>query len=447
MTQAPDTARRNAVADFVEHYRRTLGADAAAVGEATSQFAIDGQRPAAVCYPADIDQLARCLAAAADANLAVVPVGSGAQLGIGRSPRRYDVAVCTRRMARVIAHEAADMTATVEAGATVDELNAVLGTAAQFLPVDPPRPGDVTIGGLIATDASGPLRLAYGRVRDLLIGIRAVLADGTIIKGGGRVVKNVAGYDLMKLLTGSHGTLAVIADATFKIRPRPEVEAVFTIALGSIDEAVLAGMHALTARLQPAHVQALNERAGDSVGLAGAALIVGCHGSEKEIQAQHRELASILDARIEVLENGRAADLTTRLRDLPTRPGSAGGRVATSCARLPGALRHIAREARRRSIHVALAADVGSGVTLIRCPLEGGKIEAFADFAVWLRGEAGADGGGVTFDALPASLKTRIDPWNTDRALSPAQLSLMRAVKDALDPRAMLSPGRFVGGI
>jgi len=442
------SGRSTAAAKFVEQCRQTFGFDAAAGGDATAQFTIDGQRPAAVCRPASTHQLSRCVAAAAASNLAIVPVGNGAQLGIGSSPRRYDVAMCTRRMARVVSHEAADMTVTVEAGATLDELNVALGSAAQFLPIDPPRSRDVTIGGLIATDATGPLRLGYGKVRDLLIGIRAVLADGTVVKGGGRVVKNVAGYDLMKLLAGSHGSLAIVAEATFKIRPRPEAEGVFLVGVRHIEAAVAAGLQVLNAPVQPAFVEALNENAASAAELPGAALIIGCHGSNEEIEAQHGAIESVLGAgRVVKLGATDGADLMARVRELSTAPGSAGAQIVTPVSRLASTLGQIIHEARERSVDVSLMVHVGNGVALLRCPMARDKVTAFADFALWLRGEVAAVGGAATFDALPASLKDRIDPWSTDRALSAAQLSLMRSVKEALDPRGMLSPGCFVGGV
>ncbi len=444
---ASSTGRGTTAAKFVEQCQQTFGADAIVTGDATAQFSIDGQRPAAVCYPANIEELGRCVAAAALANLAMIPVGNGAQLGIGRSPRRYDVAMCTRRMQRVIAHEAADMTVTVEAGVTIDQLNAKLGVAAQFLPIDPPRGHEVTVGGLIATDASGPLRLAYGKARDLLIGVRAVLADGTVVKGGGRVVKNVAGYDLMKLMTGSHGSLAIIAEATFKVRPRPEIEAVFVAGFERIDDAVEAGLYALTVNLQPAFVEALNELAADAVGLSGAPLVIGCHGAADEIAAQRRELQSVFGPRIRMLDSASAAKLSFGLRQLGIGSDLAGCKIVTIPSRLASALQHVAAEAQARSIDVLLAAHVGNGVAMVRSPMSREKLSAFADFARWLHGEIAAVGGIATFDALPTSLKDRIDPWSTDRTLPLARRSLMRAVKDALDPRGLLSSGCFIGGI
>jgi len=201
----------------------------AVVRNAGGAFAVDEHTPPYVALPTTIDELARCVAAAHAADLAVIPAGNGSQLHVGRAPTRYDLALSTQKLTRVLAHEAADMTVTVEAGITLAQLNALLASAGQRLPLDPPHPELTTIGGLIATDACGPLRLAHGKVRDLLIGVTVVLADGTPTHGGGRVVKNVAGYDLMKLFTGSFGTLGIVVEATFKLRPLPEHEAVFVL--------------------------------------------------------------------------------------------------------------------------------------------------------------------------------------------------------------------------
>ena len=143
------------------------------------------------------------------------------------------------------------MTATVEAGITLAALNATLARAGQRLPLDPPHPERTTIGALIATDASGPLRLSHGKVRDLLIGITVVLADGTLVHGGGRVVKNVAGYDLMKLFTGSFGTLGIVVEATFKLRPLPQREAVFRVPASTMAEAITALALDLARRVAP----------------------------------------------------------------------------------------------------------------------------------------------------------------------------------------------------
>ncbi len=228
-----------ASADAVRIVRDVLGDGAVAAGDALGAFAVDGQIPQCVAYPETSDALSRCAAALHEAGRAVIPAGNGTHLRLGRPPRAYDVALSTRRMRRVVAHEAADLTVTVEAGCTLAELNDVLASAGQILPLDPPHPERRTVGSIIATDAWGPWRLAHGKVRDLLIGVTVVLASGTVVRGGGRVVKNVAGYDLMKLFTGSFGTLGIVVEATFKVRPRPEHTAVLVVPVGGVAAAAL----------------------------------------------------------------------------------------------------------------------------------------------------------------------------------------------------------------
>ena len=168
--------------------------------------------------------------AAAGDGAALVATGLGAHLDIGAPPRRVDVLLRLDRLDAVLDHQAADMTVTRAGGLHASRLDGALATAAQWLPLDPPRPEATTVGGLIAANLSGPLRASQGTVRDLLLGLRRVGADGALVAGGGRVVKNVAGYDLPKLHVGALGTLGVIVEATFKVRPRPEREEAVVLA-------------------------------------------------------------------------------------------------------------------------------------------------------------------------------------------------------------------------
>src|SRR5262245_48381521 len=187
-----------------------------------ARFVIDGREPQEVSFPESIEQAAGMIYTATEHRRAVSPVGTGAFLHLGGLPRRYDLALCLQRMSRIVDYQPTDMTVSVEAGMSLARLQQILGEQNQWLPLDPPWPERVTVGGLIAMNLSGPSRLSQGTVRDFLIGIKVIRADGTVIKGGGRVVKNVAGYDLTKLYCGSFGTLGVIAEATFKVRPRSE---------------------------------------------------------------------------------------------------------------------------------------------------------------------------------------------------------------------------------
>ena len=160
------------------------------------------------------------LATAAKQRTSVVLRGGGTKIGWGRKPSSVDLVLSTKRLDAVVAHEHADLTATVQAGARLDEVNRILARQGQWLPIESAF-DESTIGGVVATNDSGPLRHRYGTPRDLLIGIRLALTDGRLIKAGGNVVKNVAGYDVGRLISGSHGSLAAIVSVTFKLSPLP----------------------------------------------------------------------------------------------------------------------------------------------------------------------------------------------------------------------------------
>jgi glycolate oxidase FAD binding subunit len=403
-------------------------------------FAIDGCAPQRVEVPATIDELARCAAAAHAANLAVIPVGNGTQLHIGRPPERYDLALSTQRLDRVLAHAAADMTVTVEAGGTLAVLNAALAPAGQRLPLDPPHPEHTTIGALIATDASGPLRLSHGKVRDLLIGITVVLADGTLARGGGRVVKNVAGYDLMKLFTGSFGTLGIIVQATFKLRPLPEQEMVCVLPAEWAADLPSAG-------LAPEYVESISRAGAPCVGLESPAVVLGCGGTAEEIVAQREGLQNrVGHGGLRVCSTADGTRLYAALRDFPAAPsdggeGTCGCKVSVLPSQLASFLRRVEEEAARREVEPMILSHVGSGVAFIR--FNARAADQVPSFAEWLRTTVRAAGGWAVFDLLPTRLKDRIDPWGTELP----GLQLMRGIKRTLDPTGCLSPGRFVGGI
>jgi glycolate oxidase FAD binding subunit len=442
-----------ASADTVRIVRDVLGDGAVAAGDALGAFAVDGQIPRCVAYPETSDALSRCAAALHEAGLAVIPAGNGTHLSVGRPPRAYDVALSTRRMRRVVAHEAADLTVTVEAGCTLAELNDVLASAGQLLPLDPPHPEQRTVGSIIATDAWGPWRLAHGKVRDLLIGVTLVLASGTVVRGGGRVVKNVAGYDLMKLFTGSFGTLGIVVEATFKVRPRPEHTAVLVVPVGGVAAAAALGGAVVDGPLAPHFVEVVNAAAGARRGLHGAAVVVGCAGVLAEVEVQHERMRTLPGVGgVRRLDATAGQQLYTALRDLPDDAGDGagggdGGAAVLGCAlsvvpsRLGDLLQDAEAAALRQGAELLVRAEVGVGTASVRCL--GVTEDRAVVLAEWLREATRAAGGWIRFDVLPTVWKTRIDPWGGE----PPGVALMRGVKHTLDPKTRLSPGRFVGGI
>src|SRR5438445_603885 len=263
-------------------------------GGEVGQFAVAGRVPRAVLFPGSLEALSEALAAAHAQELAVAPYGGGTQIGIGAPPARLDAVVVTRRLDRVIDYQPDDLTVTVEAGMTMAALQQTLGRRGQFLPLDPPLPEKATVGGTVAANASGPWRAGFGAARDWLIGVRVVAADGQIVKGGGRVVKNVAGYDLCKLYTGSLGTLGVLAELTFKVMPRPETAAVAAVSLRLPQvEPLLAAV--MESDLAPSALE-LFDAGADPSGAApagGAALLARFEGPREAVEWQLAELEAI----------------------------------------------------------------------------------------------------------------------------------------------------------
>src|SRR5712691_6599538 len=310
-----------------------VGLKAAGLVEDRKRFAIDGREPERVVFPETIEQVAEVLRTASEQHIAVTPVGHGAFLHIGGIPRRYGLALVLQRLNRIVDYQPADMTVTVEAGMTLARLQETLGENGQWLPIDPPSPEQATIGGIVAANLSGSVRLSQGTIRDFLIGLKVVQANGTVIKGGGRVVKNVAGYDLPKLYCGSFGTLGVIVEATFKVRPRPEAQAVLSLTFPSVEQAMDLALRLLGSELQPfflelANFDPLEEENRDDT----YRLVVGFAGIKEEVAYQCTRIHELRKGQESALEEWKEENAQTLMQALRNFPvfGAALLRCKTS---------------------------------------------------------------------------------------------------------------------
>ncbi|MDP8921479.1 MAG: FAD-binding oxidoreductase, partial [Chloroflexota bacterium] len=229
-----------------------------AVDPADGSLLVDGVRPSFACAPANETELAEVVRAANAAGAAVVPWGGGTRMSLGFPPRAADVVVQTHRLGEIVEYEPADLTVTVQAGMTLADLQARLRAEGQMLALDPAAADRAAIGGLTSANASGPLRLMYGSARDLVIGTRVANADGVISKAGGRVVKNVAGYDLNKLYIGALGTAGIVVELSFKLHPLPQAQGMLAAAFASIEDAGRAVATLMRSALGPAAVELLD---------------------------------------------------------------------------------------------------------------------------------------------------------------------------------------------
>ena len=407
-----------------------------------------GDSPALTVEPASAEEVCEVLRLAEAEGWAVVPAGAGTWLDAGDPLRRADLVLKTTQTARLVEHEPADLVATAEAGLTMSDFNRETGRAGQWLPLDPPGAARATLGGVTATGTAGPQSLAYGAPRSYVLGMRVALAGGRVIRAGGRVVKNVAGYDLCKLFTGSHGTLGVILELTFKLRPRPRREATL-VARARDAGRLLDAARALTrAQLLPAGVELLSPPLAEEVGLDGAGedffALARFAGNEEAVGYQLARAAELVGGKAEAAWSVEEDDeLWAGLSSVR----GAGGLVWRAGV-LPSALGALLAR-------LGSGGDYGRGMTW-HAGAGDGRLRVFGpspihdemsrdgdDYSLSalrsMREAARAAGGSLVVERAPSRLKRELGAWG----LTDSATFLMKRIKRQLDPADTLSPGRF----
>jgi glycolate oxidase FAD binding subunit len=386
-----------------------------------------------VASPASTEEAAALLREAADRDLAVVVRGGGTKLDWGNPPERVDLIVDTRRLAGVVEHAAGDLIAVVRAGTPMGDLK----LAGQQLAID--SPGDATVGGTVAVNTSGPRRMLYGTARDLLIGVTVVRPDGTVTRAGGKVVKNVAGYDLGKLYTGSYGTLGLITECVFRLHPLPAATSVVRTRVA--DSAAAAGLvtAVLGAQVVPSALEI------DAAPEGGVEVAVLVEGSPTGVRDRAATVGRLFGDAAEGCPDwwGR----------LPWEPGGVGVKVTAALSRVPDVV------AVAQDLGVPIRGSAGTGVLYAGIPTAGAassreaeqsattasSLEAEQSVAYVverLRAAAIRAGGHAVVLTAPPDIRAGLDMWGPVPGLG-----LMRRVKEQFDPGRRFAPGRFVGGI
>lgn len=410
-------------------------------------WTIDEFGPLPMAHPRSVAEVGDLVRRAASKNEAIYPVGGGTHLGIGLSPQKPGGVVGIRGLDQVIDYPARDMTITLQAGISISRLHEILAAEKQRLPVDIPLPTQATLGGAIAANVSGPRRYGWGTLRDYVIGISVVNDRGEEVKAGGRVVKNVAGYDLCKLYVGSLGTLGVITQVTLKLRPLPEESALVIMSSGSADiERLLNVLHESQTRpvcvelLNPAAVRVLNE--AKHVALPEAwCVIVGFEDNRSavawQVQQLVRELPAAsagLDARI----GDVAAPLWQALTDFVKFPC----RVAFKANLLSSGTPAFCLQAEALLPDLRLQAHAGSGIIKGLLP-PNAALEQVQPAVATLAELAQKSRGNLVLLTCPSLWKKNLSVWGRPRG----DTWLMAEIKRRLDPQSIFNPGRFVGGI
>ena len=429
--------------------------------DSLADYTVDGVVPSAVAVPRSVEELSGLMRVASERGLRVVPWGGGTKMSLGNPPSSIDLVVAMTSLNGLIAHAAADLTVSVQAGMTLGGLQERLAEQGQYLPLQVPLPHRSTIGGCLATAVSGPWRLAYGTPRDWLIGSSVVLADGTQAKSGGQVVKNVTGYDLNKLYTGSMGTLAVIVSATFKIAPVPAHSGTVVASFPSIDAAMTASQRLLSLAYLPRALQVVAGKLGPwlpqlaSEETDGAYLLAEHAGGAQAVTAKLAETRRLLTEagalsvqEMAVQETALEEPADRGLWQAVTDLGWDDGHPETLLLRAvpqPSQLPFLVSAVQSGPWAPGrMAADPGYGLLRMHWPGDGEALspEQMVDVINHLRGWTVSIGGYLVVERCPLSVKEQTDVWGEVEGGA-----LMHRIKQRLDPQGILNPSRFVAGI
>lgn len=398
---------------------------------------IDGSRPTLIARPGSAREVAECLQVCSQATAAVVPAGRMTWLECGNPIKCVDVVISLERMRRIVQFSPPDLTATVEAGVTLNDFSAVSMRERQWLPFDPPGFGSASLGAIAACNSSGALRLGFGTPRDYVIGLKLAHADGTESKCGGQVVKNVAGYDMNKLYVGSYGTLAIITELTFKLRPLAERISTMMVSSRSRRQLFDLARRVLASELQPASVVFARRL---SVSLTTdwpeEALLIRFINSEGAVEHQVDWVTRTLDETsfATVLTPGDADAVWAQVADFDQQE-DIRVRLSVPLSAIPSEFEKTVLT----HLECVATADIGAGI--IRMAFDGDARSA-VDQIKRLRASAAAADGSLVIERAPVEVRREVDAWGDAGSTA----GLMRAIKARFDPKGLLNPGKFVSG-
>jgi glycolate oxidase FAD binding subunit len=427
-------------------------------------YAIDGKKPKVVVTPGTIDEVSKVVAHANQQHLAIIPKGNGTKMEMGGIPKKMDIVLSTSRLNRITDRDCENLTLSAESGLTLGEVQQGLAKVGKgyFLPLDPPFTGKATLGGIVATNSSGPKRLLYGTARDMMIGAKAVFPNGDIVVSGGKTVKNVSGYDMCKLLIGSYGTLGILCEMTFKLLPLPEKEATLLLSFSELEEADGFAREMRGSQLIPSSLEILNAKAVQkmkypvSMPPNGNFLVaIGVEGVTESIDRQISEMSEIgkkngvLEA--VTLDSDKHLAFWIAIRDfnyglIQEYPNAISLKSNFLISKSGEMLGEYEKIAQGLGIDCAFISHAGNGI-LYSHILPGknfrSKVESFVELIEKLTAEAVKYGGGLVVESSPLSIKKKVDVWGQPRS----DYLVARRLKEQIDPAGILNMGRFVGGI
>ena len=426
----------------IKRLERAIGPNSVLTGESARAYGTNGFSPFVAVVPEDREQTAEVVRIASELHAGLVVRGGGTTLGWEPAPSGMVMGLSTERLREVVQHEPRDLTVTVEAGVVLGDLNATLGDHRQRLSIDPPHADRATLGGISAANDSGPLRHRYGTMRDLMLGMEVIGVDGVVTHSGGRVVKNVAGYDIHRLHIGALGSLGVITEMTFRLQPLAEAFRLVTVRCGDGEQAEQGVASILGGRTQPVLMELITPFGDEDMarelgtGLVdpdGWTLVVGYEDCREAVAWQCEHMtdggsgAIPGTASAEALDEAVSTTLYEAVREWPGR-------------RAPVAFKATMKGSQVTAFHAwagergfRLLSHAANGIVYGRSDdLE--TVEAGDDLAA-----VAADGGGqLTWTSLPPDAD--VDIWRPPRG----DLPVMRRIKEAFDPEGIFAPGRWL---
>ncbi len=417
-------------------------------------YAVDGLIPKAVVSPGSAEEISKVVVYANTEKLSVVPRGNGTKMAAGGVPKKVDIVLSLLRLNKVLEYDVANMSLSVEAGMTLAEVQKKLGNGGKgnFMALDPAHTDKATIGGIIATNASGPRRYIYGTCRDMLLGVKVVSPEGAINSFGGKVLKNVSGYDMTKLMIGSWGSLGIITQITTKLLPLPEASATLLVSLESLTAANAVIKKVIHSVLLPSAIELISAKAAERLGEKAKYLLAfSLEGVAEAVERQATDIADFSKKEgataTKVLKGADDQKFWVRLRDFSDDMAKEfatpivlkSNFLISKHTELLGVYEKLAQAA---GVSAAFVLHAGNGI-LYTYIFEKADKSGIADLIGKMTAEAAKCEGNLMVDSSPREIKEKISAWGQQRD----DQIIMRRLKENLDPNGVLSPGRFVGGI
>lgn len=419
--------------------------------EGQERYVVDGKKPTMILLPKRLEEVADMLKSANSESMAVIPYGAGTKIDHGSPPSKVDAVLSTAYLDRIVEHEPADLTVTVEAGLPLSKLQDTLRSKGQFLPLDPPYGEKATVGGIVASNSSGPKRLRYGTARNLVLGAKVALPNGETIRAGGKNMKDVAGYDMKKLHIGAYGTLGVIVELCFRLMPIPVKEQTVLATFSSSEQALSAASSVIRSDLQPSALLFINAKANstisskiDHVPQVGAALAICFEGFSKAVDRQVVGVLSTLrpdSSENRILEDTTQMKLWNSVRNYSEHnPGAnlLACRMIVPKARVSEAIRISQDIGESVGLECAILSDVGSGIIHTYFEGDAGG-EKFTKTVKHLRHSIKGLEGYTIVEKAPIETKSAAGVWGEPDA----DFTIMKRLKDSFDPNGILNPGRY----